>query len=143
MGATAMAAETANAASEVWCSKVPLKSLVKCFVTVGVKASGAMAEKYDESSGPPDISRERYFPVRINEFHPARHAGPQQKQQEQQAAMEAAKEQLEDMRARVQNCLLSLKEKNSSSAQSHFYQGRVLKLSKQKKQTSPLSRDYG
>jgi vacuolar-type H+-ATPase subunit E/Vma4 len=42
-------------------------------------------------------------------------AEQQQQQQQQQAAMKAAKEHLEEMQDSVQNCVRSLKKKQSSS----------------------------
>jgi hypothetical protein len=111
-----MATEAANAAAEIWCSEVAaLKSLVKCFVAIGAKAAGVLAEEDDQLLGPSEISQERHFLFRMHEVC---HVGlAEQQQQQQQAAMKAAKEYLEEMQGSVQNCIQSLKKKQSSSIQ--------------------------
>ncbi len=118
LGAKAMATEAANAAAEIWCSEVPvLKSLVKCFVAVGAKAAGALAEENDQLMGPSEISQDRNFLFRMHKVCHFDLAEQQQQQQQQQAAMKAAKEYLEEMQGSVQNCIQSLKKKQSSSIQ--------------------------
>jgi hypothetical protein len=60
LGAKAMACETANAASEIWCSdSSALKNLVICFIAIG--AHGSNLEEDSLLDCPSKVPRESYF----------------------------------------------------------------------------------
>ncbi len=65
LDAKAMAAETARAASKIWCSGLPaLNSLLKAFVTIG--ASGTAAS---EAAGLCEIPQERYITFNVQQVN--------------------------------------------------------------------------
>jgi hypothetical protein len=112
-----MAAETANAASKIWCSEAPaLKFLVKAFVTIGATITRAPAEESGHLAGPVKIPQERHFPFSIPEVYPDRSA----EAHEQAAARETAKELMEKSQDNVEKCIQSLKEKQSMSMLTSF-----------------------
>jgi hypothetical protein len=107
LDAKTVAAETARAASEIWCSELPaLKSLLKAFVTIG--ASGTAAS---EAAGASRIPQERYFTFSMQQVNRGRFAEAQQ----QAVAKKSAKECTEGIHERFEICIDLLKEKRSLS----------------------------
>jgi hypothetical protein len=110
----AMAAETAAAASEVWCSEAPaLKSVIGCFVAIGAEAAGALIGGDHQHAGPPNIPLERLFLFHVHDAFRDCLTAPQQ--QLEAAMKEAAKEALAKSGEIVQSCIRALKKKQSQS----------------------------